>query len=704
MEHEQVESQARLLSEALDAVYDAVVITDVGGIIEWVNPAFTEMSGYSSDEAIGRNPGELLRSGEHGEAFYRDLWDTVLAGDVWRGRMINRRKNGTIYPEDQTITPVHGPDGAVAHFVAIKRDVTEQVAAEGEIRRANRALRVISGGNRALLRSTSEAEIVEETCRVAVREGGYRLACIGYVDPEAPHLLRMMASAGEDAADLEGWEIPLSGGERYSRTLDAAIRARAPVAVGSTSLSEGVPLGSGRVRDRRFRSMVAIPLASESILYGVISIFSDDPGAFDEHEMAVLSELAADLSHGIATHRVRRQKEELEERFLQTEKLRAVGQLAGGVAHDFNNYLTVITALAGGLLDDPRISSEVRDELREIQVAAQKSAQLTRQLLSFSRHRMIRLEVVDLNEVVRGMASMLDRLLGGSIVVSMDLSPTPLPVRVDPGQLDQVLMNLAVNAHDAMPEGGELKIETSMRSGSVGSVAAAEAVEERTHAVLIVRDSGVGMSEEVRARAFEPFYTNKESGTGLGLSTVYGVIRQAGGAVRFESERERGTAFEILLPLRDPAELRVRDPASEAAAVGSGRGRETVLVVEDQDPVRRVAVRILERFGYTVIECRSVAEALDWSRADEDEAQVDLVFTDLGLGDGDGREIGAAFAHRRPGMPVLYTSGYTPTATEGALELGPDESFIEKPFDPQGLVSAIRSALDAAASGERGRA
>ncbi|MGD2216553.1 MAG: PAS domain S-box protein, partial [Gemmatimonadales bacterium] len=348
------------------------------------------------------------------------------------------------------------------------------------------------------------------------------------------------------------------------------------------------------------------------------------------------------------------ERRHLETQLRQSQKMEAIGRLAGGVAHDFNNVLTVILSnsemLAGELgPEDPR-----RQELMEIRDAAQRAATLTRQLLAFSRKQVLKPRVLSLNSVVVTLERMLRRLIGEDIDLATVLEPDLWEVEADPGQLEQIVMNLAVNARDAMPEGGELSIETVNAEVDDSFAKKHFPMPPGRYVMLAVRDSGAGMDAETQRQIFEPFFTTKSRGTGLGLSMVYGIVKQSGGFIWADSEPGQGSTFKIYFPCADGR----RSDADAAMAEGSSpSGKETVLLAEDEDSVRRLARRILEDVGYTVLEAREATEALtiseDW------DGSVDLLLTDVVMPELNGRELAERLAVRRPGMQILYISGYT---------------------------------------------
>jgi PAS domain S-box-containing protein len=389
------------------------------------------------------------------------------------------------------------------------------------------------------------------------------------------------------------------------------------------------------------------------------------------------------------------ERRRLETQLRQSQKMEAIGRLAGGVAHDFNNVLTVILSnsemLAGQLSpEDPR-----RQELIEIRDAAQRAATLTRQLLAFSRKQVLKPRVLSLNAVVVTLEKMLRRLIGEDIELVTVLQPDLCPVEADPGQLEQIVMNLAVNARDAMPEGGSLSIETG--NAEVDEVFARKhfPMVPGRYVMLVVCDSGAGMDAETQRHIFEPFFTTKPRGrgTGLGLSMVYGIVKQSGGYIWAYSEPGLGTTFKIYFPRVEGARGDAEAAVSESS---SPPGRETILLAEDEDSVRRLARRILEEAGYIVLEAREATEALTISEGWH--GPIDLLVTDVVMPELNGRELAERLSVLRPGIQILYISGYTDHDVLDGI-VGPGNNFLQKPFTPESLASKAREALDVPESG-----
>lgn len=381
-----------------------------------------------------------------------------------------------------------------------------------------------------------------------------------------------------------------------------------------------------------------------------------------------------------------------EEQLRQAQKMEAIGRLAGGIAHDFNNVLSVIISYSEFLCEDLKHGEPMRADIEQIHAAGLRAADLTRQLLAFSRQQALQLQLLDANQVLAGTEKMLRRLLGADVTLTMLTTNTVWKIKADPSQIEQVVFNLAVNARDAMPQGGKLTIETKNVELDDEYARLHHEVVPGPYVMIAVTDTGIGMDKATQARVFEPFFTTKEKGkgTGLGLATVFGIVKQSGGHIWLYSEPSKGTTFKIYFP-------RAKDVVVARPSVTlppmTTRGNETVLLVEDDEQVRAVAVGILRRQGYRVLEAPNAGEAFLIS--EDHSATIHLLLTDVVLPRMSGRQLAEKLASSRPAMKVLYMSGYTDDSIlqHGILES--NVAYLQKPLTPEALTRKVREVLDA---------
>jgi len=506
-EHQQ---QLLLQATALENAANAIMITDSQGVILWVNPAFSRLTGYSLEEALSNNP-RILKSGAHAPAFYRDLWETICSGQTWRGEVTNRRKDGSLYYGEQTITPVVGPDGSISRFVGIMNDITA--------------------------------------------------------------------------------------------------------------------------------------------------------------------------------------RKKLEEQFIQSQKMEVVGQLAGGVAHDFNNILAVIIGYSDLMNLELGEEHPLHKHIREIRHAADRASALTQQLLIFTRKQNVQPAVLDLNQIITGMDKMLRRLIDENIELTLVPGKQVDRFQADSNHIGQVLMNLVINARDAMPGGGKLTIATQNISLDQNYSCPGVKTAPGRYVMLSVSDTGTGMTDEVKARLFEPFFTTKPKGkgTGLGLATCQTIAKQFNGHIEVESELGRGTTFRVYFPSVDqPLTL----PAPAALLGALPRGTETLLLVEDERAVRHLAQDVLGNQGYTVLRASNGQDALNVVRKHKGPP-VQLVVTDVIMPQMGGKVMAEWLRATYPEMKILFTSGYTDDAIAHHGVLEPGVAFLPKPYSPATLVRKVREMLDA---------
>ncbi len=749
---------------------------------------------------------------------------------VVAGRIERARSTGEYTVEFRIVLPggdvrwvaergrcVRDAAGRAVHLTGVDQDITERKEAERRTQHSNRVYAVLSNINETIVRERDSQALLESACRIAVEKGWFRMAWIGLVEePSGPLRIAAYAGAAEDTlAMIRGLLGDGTSDEGCVWTYQAVRTGEHGVCNDIARDPGAAPWRDAAIR-REYRAMAALPLTSGSRVIGTFNLYAGESGFFDEEELRLLDELAADISFALevhereaARHRVEQALRESEERFRQlaenvqevfwitdpsaqrllyvspayekiwgrcsdslhasletwlatihpddrartsqakmtrgdydetyrilrpdgsvrwihdrafpirgpggevlrvvgtaaditdrrlleeqlrqSQKMEAIGQLAGGVAHDFNNILAAIMMQADLAAAEPGLPEGSRELFDDIRANTERAANLTRQLLAFSRRQVMQPRQLDLNEVVTSLTKMLQRIVGEDVGLQLNLHPRPLLTRGDPGMLDQVLLNLVVNARDAMPGGGRLFIATAERLLSAHDAAAMPDVSAGRHVCLRVSDTGGGIDPQHLPRIFEPFFTTKEAGkgTGLGLATVFGIVKQHRGWVTVESTVGSGATFEVLLPIDEDA-ARARTEAAAAPALR--RRTETILLVEDEPGVRMLTRVVLERQGYRVLEAAHGLEAVRlW---DQHQATIRLLLTDIVMPEGvNGRELAARFRAANPTLPVIFTSGYSAEIAGRQLSLLEGQNFLQKPFSPRQLLEIVDRSL-----------
>ena len=651
-ERRRAESEARASEErlrtTLDSIGDAVIATDASGAVARMNPVAEQLTGWREPAAMGRPLAEVFRIiTEETRAEVESPVEKVLR----EGRTVGLAnhtlliaRDGREVPIADSGAPIRGSDGATTGVVLVFRDQGEERAAERELAKRERRYRLLADNTLDVI-WTMAPDLTFTYVNPAVE------SMTGYTPEE------WVGTVLGDHCDDESMALMTQ--------------------VIADEMAKG-PESRGVIFEVDMLRKDGSPVPAE--IHGRVM--------FDEHgKPALLQGLTRDISE---RRRAEREQEALREQLAASQRMESIGMLAGGIAHDFNNLLSVILSYTGFAMDAHDEDDPVRDDLAEVTRAAEQAASLTRQLLAFSRRLVLEPVVVNLNEVVSELGRMLQRVIGEHVELEMGPAADLGNARVDPGQMEQVLMNLAVNARDAMPDGGRLTIETRNTTLDAAYADAHVELEPGDYVVLSVSDSGYGMDAGVRAKVFEPFFSTKGRGrgTGLGLSTVYGIVKQSGGHISIYSEPGEGTTVKVYLP-RVPDEVLGSRKRPEVAPP---TGDETVLVVEDEEAVRRMAARILASAGYTVLEAASGDAAL--TLCERHRNGIDLLVTDVVMPRMSGKELAERLGRHEPELKVLYMSGYTDDAIVHHGVLEPGTAFIGKPFGAAEFIRKVREVLD----------
>ena len=632
-----LDRQRATLETTLLSIGDAVISTDARGVVTFLNPIAESLTGWRARDAMGQPLATVFRAvGEATREPRDDLAAKVLAAGVATGltnHTLLLAGDGREIPIDDSCAPVRDAHGRVAGVVLVFRDIAQRRRSQRELEDSERRYRLLFDNN---------------------------------PQPMWVFAVDTLAFLAVNNAAIQNYGYTRE--EFLSRTVkDIRPEEDIPALLEDVRTSPNALHTGGPWRHRKKDgAIITVEIACHPI-------------EFDGRNARLI--LSTDIT----------ERKKLEEQFHQAQRLESVGRLAGGVAHDFNNLLTVIKGYTEMAISDLPPGDPLQESLNEIRSASDRAAALTQQLLAFSRKQLIQPAVLNLNRIIGEVEKMLRRLIGEDIELVAKLAPDLGNVKADSGQIQQMLLNLAVNARDAMPEGGSLLIETSNVMLDEGYAAAHPAVQPGPYVMIAVTDTGIGMTPEVQARIFEPFFTTKPkgAGTGLGLATVYGMVRQSGGWIWVYSEPGCGATFKIYLPWSGEQAPHIR-PAVKMEVHGS----ETVLVVEDQAEVRTLAVAALKRFGYEVLSAAGGPEALAVSRAFS--GRIHLLVTDVVMPGMNGRDLAEQLIGERSGLEVLYMSGYTDTAIAHHRVLNAGVAYIQKPFTPERLAGKVREALGTA--------
>lgn len=673
-----------------DGLFDNNIIT---GEIYW-SPRYFSILGFE--------PNEFQPTADtYRKYIHPDDWDEIINTFNLKGKneknrfeliyRMRSKNDGWKWISSRFKVVKETEDGHPVRTIGTITDITNTKLYEIDLKRKNRALKVLSGCNEIIIKAKEEKLLTQNICDKIIDIAEFALVWVGYANNDVNKSVTVVSSAGDEEGYLDSVNIVWSDTENGKGPTGTAIRTGKPRIIHDVKSDQNFIPWLGHALKKGYQSGIALPLIEQNNVFGALSMYSKELNAFDKNELELLSELANDLAYGIIAIRTKEKHDTLQEQLLQSQKMEAIGKLAGGIAHDFNNMLTVI------LGNSELLSSELGDNdgaqkiMQRIILSTKKAAALTHQLLAFSRKQMVQPKIVDLNILVTDAQKMFYRLIGEDIDLTLNRATSLMKINADPGQIDQIIMNLVVNAKDAMPNGGNLTIKTSnIFLTQADKIHHPDGVIGQ-YVCLEVSDSGTGISEGVKSKIFDPFFTTKEhgKGTGLGLSVVYGIVKQNNGWIELETEIGIGTCFKIFFPGLD---IVMEDDEDNGLSINkySGKG-EKIFIVEDDPDIRNMVHDTLTNYGYSIIKAKSIKQALESFK--ENNGNFDLVFMDIVLPDGSGIELYEQLHLINPDLKVLFTSGYADEKARWSIIQEKNYDFIQKPYVAKDLLKAIRKKI-----------
>ncbi len=657
---------------ATNDIGEAVIAADRHGKVTQLNPAAEAITRWTRAAAIGRPLGDVLRIVRRANGTPIALEDAAegpmvcLAAETF---LIDRA--GQSIPTDCTVSNLRDETGQPAGMVAVFRDLT------------GRMYGALSAINSDVAAATAQAptlaDMLQQCSESLERHLYLSLARIWTVNTTGDTLLLKGSAGMHTNTEGRNSQIPIGQNE-----IGEVARNRKPYHTNSVATNAAI-VDHNWVRQSGLTSFSAYPLLVDERLVGVLAVFGQHP--MSDGMLEALESVANAIAVGV-------ERKRLEEQLRHAQRMEVVGQLAGGIAHDFNNLMTIVSGCSQILLAGGRLAPDERELVTQIVDAGNRATALTRQLLAFGRKQVLHPRRININTLTSELEQMLRRLIGEQIVLTTVLAPDLAEVMADPGQIEQVLMNLVVNSADAMPDGGRLTIETRNVVLDDSVALSQMTIVPGNYTMLAVSDTGCGMSQNVLAHVFEPFFTTKGAGrgTGLGLATVYGIVRQSAGYIGIYSEPGIGTTVKVYLPATDGTATAPTQRTVTRAQASSSFGDETVLIVEDEPAVRAISRYILQQCGYFVLEAADTDEAL--LVASQHPGKIHIIVTDVVLPGGGGRLLAERIVISRPETRVLYMSGYTDDAVIRHGVLQSETAFIQKPFTPSGLARKVREVLD----------
>jgi len=755
------EENVRKLSRAVEQSPASVIITNTKGDIEYVNPKFTQLTGYTSEEVIGKNP-RILKSGHTKSKDYSSMWETIQSGREWRGEFYNKKKNGGLFWESASVSPIFDDKGTVTHFLAVKEDITKRKQAEEELQETRDYLdNLLSFANAPIMVWDKSSKITKFNLAFERMTGYTMYDVLGkhpemlFPDERREELSKLISRTsngenmisvempvrcqdgsvctviwntaniyaaddtsiiatiahGQDITDRKQVEESLQESELrfrslyenatiglYRTTPDGKIVLANPALVKMLGYASFEKLAERNLEQDGFepssqREEFLKKIESEGEVAGYDSkwIHQDGTAIFVlESARAIRDSQGKTLYYDGTVENITNRKK-LEEQIRQMQKLESLGTLAGGIAHDFNNILGIILAFVTTLRRLKDVPEKFDHAVETISTAVQRGAALVRQILTFARKSDVEFELTNINEVAKEVIDMTLETFPRTLTYSQNLQMDIPDINADRSQIHQALLNLCVNARDAMPDGGVLTINSTVVDGVTLQTQHPEALA-RPYICIAVSDTGIGMSKEIRERIYEPFFTTKEKGkgTGLGLAVVFGVVQTHKGFIDVESEPGMGTTFRLYLPM--PSDLKPAPTEIQEQVMEIPGGSETLLVVEDEETLMMFIQVSLAAKGYTVISAVDGPEAVKTYR--ERQKEISLVFTDLGLPGMTGMEEVSIIRKINPDAKIIVATGYLDREMKSELLKAGVKKFILKPYDFEEILKTMREVLD----------
>lgn len=689
------ETELRKFFRASEIGSGQVLITDSTGTIEYVNPAFCRVTGYSFQEVVGKTPA-LLKSERMSAAFYQRLWESLVSGVEWRGEFFNRRKDGTYYLEKAVISAIKANDGTVSHLIKVSEDITDLRESELHQQRRLKLIETINSANLDFMEHGDlhrMAEIILESCMTITSSS---LAVLYEILPNGNFGVLALSMTSLDPVpgfqDIQyellrhgQYEVPL-----HASLFMAPVIENRPIVVNSPEENQWQAC-SCRVCSAAVATFAGFPLKIGSATIGMICLANSENG-YSLDDITDLESFSHSCALAISAARAETIRKSTLDQLRQSQKMEAIGQLAGGISHDFNNLLTVIIGYSTLALQKIGSNHPAAKDVEQVINAGDRATALIRQLLAFGRRQILDPQPINVNIFISSIHKILCRLIGEHISLTTELSPDINMVLADPSQVEQIIMNLVINARDAIVRGGTITIETANRSIDSTFVRKNRGAVEGDYVVISVRDTGMGMSEEVINRIFEPFFTTKaESGTGLGLATVYGIIKQNNGYIQVLSQVGIGTEFKVYIPSLPKAHNDKETSGIRNFSSMPERGEGLILVVEDEQTVLDLAAISLRLQGYDVLTASGPLDALRiFDRAGE---KIKLVLTDIMMPDMSGPEMAKEMRLKHPAVKFLFMSGYSEDKLNSPDFPGEQIRFMTKPFSPAELAVLVQKCL-----------